>query len=110
MRTECLFQLTVYGPSGREVRPPTQGRNLGVCGLLPGLLPLGCSVCFFISPSITSIETKNMLDGLAYRQSDRGIFSVEVPSSQEDSSLCQVDKKQTADRDSVTHLAIIINV
>ena len=110
MRTECLFQLTVYGPSGREVRPPTQGRNLGVCGLLPGLLPLGCSVCFFISPSITSIEIKHMLNDLAYRQSDRGIFSVEVPSSQEDSSLCQVDKKQTADRDSVTHLAIIINV
>ena len=105
-----FIQLTVYGPSGSEVRSPTQGRNLRVCGLLPGLLPLGCSVCFFISSSITSIEIKQMLNDLAYRQSDRGIFSVEVPSSQEDSSLCQVDKKQTADRDSVTHLAIIINV
>ena len=99
-----FIQLTVYGPSGREVRPPTQGRNLGVCGLLPGLLPLGCSVCFFISPSITSIETKNMLDGLAYRQSDRGIISAEVPSSQDGSSLCQVDKKQTQQTGILSHI------
>lgn len=77
-----FIQLTVYGPSGSEVRSPTQGRNLRVCGLLPGLLPLGCSVCFFISPSITSIEIKNMLESLAYRHSDTGIISVEVPSSQ----------------------------
>ena len=99
-----FIQLTVYGPSGREVRPPTQGRNLGVRELLPGLLPLGCSVCFFISSSITSIEIKQMLNDLAYRQSDRGIFSVEVPSSQEDSSLCQVDKKQTLQTGILSHI------
>ena len=99
-----FIQLTVYGPSGSEVRSPTQGRNLRVCGLLPGLLPLGCSVCFFISPSITSIEIKHMLNDLAYRQSDRGIFSVEVPSSQEDSRLCQVDKKQTQQTGILSHI------
>ena len=45
-----------------------------------------------------------MLNGLAYRQSDRGIFSVEVPSSQEDSSLCQVDKKQTLQTGILSHI------
>ena len=44
----------------------------------PGLL----SLLFFISHSITSIEIKNMLESLAYRHSDTGIISVEVPSSQ----------------------------
>jgi hypothetical protein len=66
----------------------------------PGLL----SLLFFISHSITSIEIKNMLKGLAYRQSDRGIFSVEVTSSQDGSSLCQVHKKQTQQTGILSHI------
>jgi hypothetical protein len=45
-----------------------------------------------------------MLDGLAYRQSDRGIISAEVPSSQDGSSLCQVDKKQTQQTGILSHI------
>jgi hypothetical protein len=66
--------------------------------------PWVAQFAFFISHSITSIEIKNMLKGLAYRQSDRGIFSVEVTSSQDGSSLCQVHKKQTQQTGILSHI------
>ena len=100
-----FIQLTVYGPSGREVRPPTQGRNLGVVDCFLACSPWVAQFAFFfISHSITSIEIKNMLESLAYRHSDTGIISAEVPSSQDGSSLCQVDKKQTQQTGILSHI------
>ena len=68
------------GKSGHQPKAGTWGLWTASWLAPPGLLSL--LFFFFISHSITSIEIKNMLESLAYRHSDTGIISVEVPSSQ----------------------------
>ena len=101
------FMGHLEGKSGHQPKAGTWG--FVDCFL--ACSPWVAQFAFFISHSITSIEIKNMLDGLVYRQSDRGIFFSWSSLFSDGSSMCQVDKKtNTADRDSVTHLAIITNV
>lgn len=86
MGRKVFIAATVYGPSGRDVRPSAQGKSLGVCWrnapywlAHPRLLGLPL---YIPQDQPHQLSIKKMLNSLAYRQSDGDMFSVGIPSSQ----------------------------
>ena len=74
-----FIQLTVYGPSGSEVRSPTQGRNLGVVDCFLACSPWVAQFAFLYPPASHQLKSSTYSKVLLIGSLIEAFFQLKFP-------------------------------